>query len=129
MAGSALLHHVSALDDPRQLGKVLYPLPEVMLLYCARRLWVPRTLWRYGCGAARSWRSSAASRQRLVLGQQAVDTESNEIIAIPLLLARLHVNGALVTIDAMECQTKVAQRKAAGWNQDYLRATITKTAQ
>ena len=27
-----LLDHFSALDDPRQLGKVLYPLTEIMLL-------------------------------------------------------------------------------------------------
>ncbi len=32
MAGLALSDHVSALDDPRQAGKVLYPLPEAMLL-------------------------------------------------------------------------------------------------
>ena len=32
MAGVSLLDHFSALDDPRQPGKVLYPLPEVMLL-------------------------------------------------------------------------------------------------
>ena len=32
MAGASLLDHFSALDDPRQPGKVLYPLPEVMLL-------------------------------------------------------------------------------------------------
>ena len=32
MAGVSLLDHVSALTDPRQPGKVLYPLPEVMLL-------------------------------------------------------------------------------------------------
>jgi hypothetical protein len=32
MSGAALLDHFSALDDPRQAGKVLYPLPEVMLL-------------------------------------------------------------------------------------------------
>jgi predicted transposase YbfD/YdcC len=53
--------------------------------------------------------SAWAARQRLVLGQEAVGTKSNEIVAIPLLLERLHVTGALVTIDAMGCQTKIAQ--------------------
>jgi predicted transposase YbfD/YdcC len=53
--------------------------------------------------------SAWATRQRLVLGQQAIGTKSNEIIAIPLLLERLHLTGALVTIDAMGCQTKIAQ--------------------
>src|SRR5215210_4425604 len=53
--------------------------------------------------------SAWASRQRLVLGQQACEAKSNEITAIPLLLERLHLAGALVTIDAMGCQTRIAQ--------------------
>jgi DDE_Tnp_1-associated len=32
MARFSLLDHFSALDDPRQRGKVVYPLPEMMLL-------------------------------------------------------------------------------------------------
>jgi hypothetical protein len=38
--------------------------------------------------------------QRLVLGQEAVDSTSNEIIAIPALLAGLDLSGGVVTIDA-----------------------------
>jgi predicted transposase YbfD/YdcC len=53
--------------------------------------------------------SAWASRQRLVLGQQAVDEKENEIVAIPLLLERLQLTGALVTIDAMGTQTRIAQ--------------------
>lgn len=179
MAGASLLDHFSALTDPRQPGKVLYPLPEVMLLVlCATlagaedfvevRLWgrqklaFLRTLlpFRHGIpshdtlndvinaldpdlfGACfttwveglredepdivavdgktsrRSRRgedhplhvvAAWATRQRLVLGQQAVEGKSNEITAIPLLLERLHLTGALVTIDAMGCQTRIAQ--------------------
>src|SRR5271157_3601537 len=45
--------------------------------------------------------SAWASGQRLVLGQQACAAKSNEITAIPLLLDRLAIRGALVTIDAM----------------------------
>jgi hypothetical protein len=52
--------------------------------------------------------SASATRQRLVLGQQAVDEKSNEIVAIPLLLERLELIGALVTIDAMGTQTDIA---------------------
>jgi predicted transposase YbfD/YdcC len=44
-----------------------------------------------------------------VLGQQAVAGKSNEITAIPLLLQRLELKGALVTIDAMGAQTGIAQ--------------------
>jgi len=179
MAGCALLDHFSVLDDPRQPGKVLYPLPEIMLLVlCATlsgaedfvevRVWgrekltFLRSLLAFsrgipshdtlndvinaldpelfsGCFVAwveglredepdivaidgktsrRARRgeehplhvvSAWAARQRLVLGQQAVGTKSNEIIAIPLLLERLHLTGTLVTIDAMGCRTRIAQ--------------------
>jgi len=44
-----------------------------------------------------------------VLGQQACEAKSNEITAIALLLERLALTGALVTIDAMGTQTKIAQ--------------------
>ncbi len=50
---------------------------------------------------------SAWSRQNsLVLGQVKVDDKSNEITAIPKLLARLDIAGAIITIDAMGCQKK-----------------------
>ena len=32
MSRPSIPGHLSALDDPRQRGKVLYPLPEIMLL-------------------------------------------------------------------------------------------------
>ena len=53
--------------------------------------------------------SAWASRQRLVLGQQACAEKSNEITAIPALLNRSELTGALVTIDAMGCQTRIAK--------------------
>jgi predicted transposase YbfD/YdcC len=65
--------------------------------------------------------SAWASRQRLVLGQQACEAKSNEITAIPLLLDRLALTGALVTIDAMGCQTRIAQ-KIIDKGADYLLA-------
>lgn len=65
--------------------------------------------------------SAWASGQRLVLGQQACEAKSNEITAIPLLLDRLAIQGALVTIDAMGCQTKIA-RKILDRGADYLLA-------
>ncbi len=52
--------------------------------------------------------SAWASRQRLVLAQEGVDEKSNEITAIPLLLERLQLRGALVTIDAMGTQAEIA---------------------
>jgi predicted transposase YbfD/YdcC len=178
-AKRCLIDHFSALEDPRQAGKVIYPLAEIMLLVlCATlagadtfvdvRLWgrkklaFLRTMLPFAKGipshdtlndvmnaldpalfsecfvawveslrvaepdivavdgksSRRARRGDAhplhvvsawASRQRLVLGQEAVAAKSNEIVAIPLLLARLQLTGALVTIDAMGCQTKIAQ--------------------
>jgi hypothetical protein len=192
-AKASLLAHFSALEDPRQAWKVVYPLPELLLLVlCATlagaddfvetRLWGRQNLaflrrflpFRRGipshdtlndlvnaldpalfkaCFVAwveelrdsepdivaidgkTSRRSHArakgreplhlvsawASRQRLVLGQQAVAGKSNEITAIPLLLERLALAGALVTIDAIGCQTRIAQAiRAKG--ADYLLA-------
>jgi predicted transposase YbfD/YdcC len=187
MPGSSLIDHFSALEDPRQSWKVLFPLPEVLLVVlCAtlagaedfveirrwgqmhqeflRRLlpfkagvpshdtlndvinaldgalfaecftaWVetlrdpapasstaPEIVAIDGKTSRRTHDhrrdrgplhmvSAWASSQRLVLGQQACEAKSNEITAIPLLLERLALTGALVTIDAMGTQTKIAQ--------------------
>lgn len=49
-----------------------------------------------------------SSKNSLVLGQQKVDAKSNEITAIPPLLESLILEGNVVTIDAMGCQTKIA---------------------
>jgi predicted transposase YbfD/YdcC len=53
--------------------------------------------------------SAWASTNRLVLGQLKVDEKSNEITAIPELLRLLALKGCIVTIDAMGCQTEIAQ--------------------
>ena len=180
-AKRSLIEHFSALEDPRQAWKVIYPLPEILLLVlCATlagaedfvetRLWGRKNLtflrrfvpfahgvpshdtlndvvnaldpalfkacfvaWvdelrdiepdivaidgktsRRTHDRARGREplhlvSAWASRQRLVLGQEATDAKSNEITAIPLLLERLALTGALVTLDAMGCQTKIAE--------------------
>jgi predicted transposase YbfD/YdcC len=52
--------------------------------------------------------SAWATENRLVLGQRKVDEKSNEITAIPELLRILDLEGAIVTIDAMGCQTEIA---------------------
>jgi predicted transposase YbfD/YdcC len=196
VAKRSLVEHFSALEDPRQAWKVVYPLPEILLLVlCATlagaedfvetRLWgrqnlaflrrfvpfaqgVPshdtlndvvnaldpalfktcfvawvdelrdaepdivaidgktsrrthnRAKGREPLHLVSAW----ASRQRLVLGQEAADAKSNEITTIPLLLERLALTGALVTLDAMGCQTKIAEAiRARG--ADYLIAVKT----
>ncbi len=63
--------------------------------------------------------SAWASGQGLALGQRAVDGKSNEIVAIPELLETLHLEGCIVTLDAMGCQRTIAERiRAKG--ADYL---------
>lgn len=54
--------------------------------------------------------SAWATANHLVLGQQKVDEKSNEITAIPELLGLLEVSGCIVTIDAMGCQTEIAEQ-------------------
>lgn len=54
--------------------------------------------------------SAWACQNRLVLGQQATEDKSNEITAIPKLLALLELKGAIVTLDAMGCQKSIAQQ-------------------
>ena len=57
--------------------------------------------------------SAWASQNRLVLGQRKVNEKSNEITAIPELLKVLDLNGAVVSIDAMGCQTEIAAQIVA----------------
>jgi predicted transposase YbfD/YdcC len=53
--------------------------------------------------------SAFATNSRLVLGQEAVFEKSNEITAIPALVERLDLKGALVSVDAMGCNPAIAQ--------------------
>ena len=52
--------------------------------------------------------SAWSSEHNLVLAQQRVDSKSNEITAVPLLLKLLNLKGAVVTLDAMGTQTAIA---------------------
>jgi predicted transposase YbfD/YdcC len=65
--------------------------------------------------------SAWAAENRLVLGQMKVDDQSNEITAIPELLALLEVSGCIVTIDAIGCQKKIA-RTIVNQDADYVLA-------
>jgi predicted transposase YbfD/YdcC len=57
------------------------------------------------------WMVSAwASENQIVLGQTKVDEKSNEITAIPQLLAQLDLSGCVVTVDAINTQTAIAQQ-------------------
>jgi predicted transposase YbfD/YdcC len=77
--------------------------------------------------------SAWAAENRLFLGQEVVDEKSNEITAIPKLLAVLELTGAIVTIDALGCQKEIAAKirekkadyvLAAKGNQEHLEEDI-----
>ena len=71
--------------------------------------------------------SAWCSKQNLVLGQVKVDEKSNEIIAIPELLALLQIHGAIVTIDALLADR--GQTSAAmGGQREIARPVIDKKA-
>ena len=53
--------------------------------------------------------SAWSSANGIVLGQYKVDDKSNEITAIPKLLDLIDIKGAIVTIDAMGTQKKIAE--------------------
>jgi predicted transposase YbfD/YdcC len=65
--------------------------------------------------------SAWANTNNLVLAQRKVDDKSNEITAIPKLLAVLELSGTVVTIDAMGCQTAIAE-KIVDKKADYILA-------
>ncbi len=63
--------------------------------------------------------SAWCQANHMVLGQVATEAKSNEITAIPKLLALLDLDGAVVTIDAAGCQKKIA-RKIVEQGGDYI---------
>lgn len=76
-----------------------------------------------------AWNSSTATHlvsafveaNTTVLGQLAVQTKENEIVAIPKLLELLDLDQAVVTIDAIGCQTAIARQIVDGGG-DYILA-------
>jgi predicted transposase YbfD/YdcC len=54
--------------------------------------------------------SAFMSESKIVLGQQKVNSKSNEIIAIPELLDMIDISGAIITIDAMGTQHEIANK-------------------
>lgn len=53
--------------------------------------------------------SAWATENGVTLGQVKVDEKSNEIVAIPELLEMLEISGCIITIDAIGCQTEIAE--------------------
>jgi len=64
----------------------------------------PRSSGNAGLYLVNAW----VSENRLCVGQVRVEQKSNEITALPTLLAQLDLTDAVVTTDAMGCQTAIA---------------------
>lgn len=65
--------------------------------------------------------SAWAADNRVVFGQLTVGDKTNEVTAIPRLLAMLDIKGLTVTIDAMGCQKAIAEQIVAQGG-DYMLA-------
>ncbi len=63
-----------------------------------------------------------ATEANFVIGQVFVEDKKNEIVAIPELLRILEIKGAIVTIDAMGCQKKIAEQICKENKADYILA-------
>jgi predicted transposase YbfD/YdcC len=63
--------------------------------------------------------SAWADGLSICLGQVATDEKSNEITAVPMLLELIEIRGAVVTLDAMNCQRKTVA-KIRDKQADYL---------
>jgi predicted transposase YbfD/YdcC len=53
--------------------------------------------------------SALDCQKGIVIGRRTTDVKSNEITALPKLLGMLNIRGALVSTDAMGCQTAIAE--------------------
>jgi predicted transposase YbfD/YdcC len=62
-----------------------------------------------------------AVERGIILAQQPVENKSNEITAIPKILEQIDIQGAIVTTDAMGCQTDIAKQICEG-GADYVLA-------
>jgi hypothetical protein len=66
--------------------------------------------------------SSWSCANGLSLGQTKAGGKSNKISAIPELLSKLILEGAIVTMDAMGCQKEIARSLAETHKADYVLA-------
>ena len=98
---------ITALMQRRGLTPIAADPPELRPIAIdgkAQRGSARRTVGRSALHVVSAW----AVENRLTLGQVATDAKSNEITAIPELLALLDLKGAVVTIDAMGSQKEIA---------------------
>lgn len=101
--------------EPHALGKSMHSLTRTLLTQIEKQVCIDG---KYLCHSfdtlagqdplvmLNAW----ANSQRLVLASVPVDQKSNEIKAVPELLALLDIAGCVVTLDAMGCQTAIARQ-------------------
>jgi len=63
--------------------------------------------------------SAFVAENQLVLGELVTDEKSNEITALPELLASLNIENSIVTADAMSCQKEIVKKAVEG-KADYV---------
>jgi predicted transposase YbfD/YdcC len=111
--------------DPQVLQKVLVEwLHSISEIVGIKHIAIDGKTLRHSGGGTSPWRclhlvSAWATEANLTLGQVATEAKSNEITAIPKLLAILDLKGMLVSIDAMGCQKEIARTIVAKGG-DYL---------
>lgn len=98
--------------NPQELSESLR---DWLSLYRERRSVVcldGKTIRGSGCAEHRAYHvvSAFISENCLTLGEIKTDAKSNEITAVPELLDMLDIEGAIVTADAMCCQTKITAK-------------------
>lgn len=99
--------------QPRTLGRCLQVLTQQLATKLEKLIALDGKYLRHSFDTAEEqgplvMLNAWASAQRLVLASLPVDQKSNEIKAVPELLALLDITGCLVTLDAMGCQKAIA---------------------
>jgi predicted transposase YbfD/YdcC len=106
--------------DPQQLEICFMEWVQAMRIPVKREVFavdgktMRGSLDNFKCLKAAHIVSVYATENRLTLAQVKTDEKSNEITAIPELLALVALKGAIVTIDAMGCQYKIAEQIVKG---------------
>jgi predicted transposase YbfD/YdcC len=111
--------------DPEQLGICFMEWVQAMSIPLGREVFavdgktMRGSVDNFNCLKAAHIVSVFATENRLTLAQVKTDEKSNEITAIPELLGLVALKGAIVTIDAMGCQYKIADQ-IVGAGGDFL---------
>lgn len=111
--------------DPRQFQQAFLSwihtlkkeLPGEVIAIDGKALRGSRCSGKKGLHLVSAW----ATEQHLSLGQLKVSDKTNEITAVPELLKLLMLKGAIVSLDAMGCQRRIAQQ-IKGQEADYVLA-------